>query len=67
MSKDKCKDCGKMIDYHGDVCDADDVRRYVANVKRNARSKLNRVARDETYKSCGLVKVRGAMGGTYWE
>lgn len=23
--------------------------------------------RDEAYKSCGLVKVRGALGGTYWE
>ena len=24
-------------------------------------------ARDEAMRSCGMVKVRGAMGGTYWE
>jgi len=27
----------------------------------------NRKAREEAYKSCGLVKVKGALGGTYWE
>jgi hypothetical protein len=32
-------------------------------VKRNNARK----ARDEAYKSCGMVKVRGALGGTYWE
>lgn len=31
--------------------------------KRN----LARKERDEVMKSCGLVKVRGAEGGTYWE
>ncbi len=31
--------------------------------KRNAARK----ARDEAYRSCGLKKVRGALGGVYWE
>lgn len=31
--------------------------------KRNAARK----ERDEVMRSCGLVKVRGALGGTYWE
>jgi hypothetical protein len=35
--------------------------------KRNAKARENRKARDEAMRSCGLVKVRGALGGTYWE
>lgn len=23
--------------------------------------------RDQAYRDCGMVKVRGALGGTYWE
>ena len=34
---------------------------------RNAKAKANRRAREAAMRSCGLVKVRGAMGGTYWE
>lgn len=30
-------------------------------------AKLRRQARDSAMRDCGLVKVRGAMGGTYWE
>lgn len=39
-------------------------------VKENAaRIKRNRVRREResAMKDCGLVKVRGALGGTYWE
>ena len=35
--------------------------------KRNARAMANRKARDAALRSMGLVKVRGALGGTYWE
>lgn len=35
--------------------------------KKRARARENRKAREEAYASCGLVKVRGALGGTYWE
>ena len=31
------------------------------------RAKINRKARESALKACGLVKVRGALGGTYWE
>jgi alpha-D-ribose 1-methylphosphonate 5-triphosphate synthase subunit PhnG len=31
------------------------------------RRKLNRKAREDALRSCGLVKVRGTLGGTYWE
>lgn len=30
-------------------------------------AKLRRQARDSAMRDCGLVKVRGAMGGAYWE
>jgi len=35
--------------------------------KRAARAKANRETRADVMRSLGLVKVRGAMGGTYWE
>ena len=38
-----------------------------ARCERNERARDNRRGRDEAYRSCGLVKVRGSLGGTYWE
>lgn len=38
-------------------------KKCLANLKR----KLARQYKDEAMKSCGLVKVRGALGGIYWE
>jgi uncharacterized Zn finger protein (UPF0148 family) len=35
--------------------------------RRNARARMNRRARADVMDSLGLKKVRGAMGGTYWE
>ena len=35
--------------------------------RRNARANRNRKAREAILRSCGLVKVRGALGGIYWE
>lgn len=35
--------------------------------EKRKRAAFNKRARDEAYKSCGLVKVKGALGGTYWE
>ena len=32
-----------------------------------AKSSANRKSREQAYKDCGLVKVKGALGGTYWE
>jgi hypothetical protein len=35
--------------------------------KAKARARENRRARDDAYRSLGLKKVKGALGGTYWE
>ena len=39
----------------------------IARMVNNARKNSARSARDEAYRSCGLTKVKGALGGTYWE
>jgi hypothetical protein len=31
------------------------------------RQNANRQSRDSIMRDCGLVKVRGALGGIYWE
>jgi hypothetical protein len=35
--------------------------------KALAKRRAARRANDAALRSCGLVKVRGALGGTYWE
>jgi hypothetical protein len=35
--------------------------------KRRKLAKTRRREREEVYRLCGLKKVRGALGGTYWE
>lgn len=37
-----------------------------ADVKR-LKARIARRERDQVYRDCGLVKVRGALGGTYYE
>ena len=59
-----CEDCGEEIftpdgDGKCQRCDNKD------KVSRKARQ--SRKMRDEAMRSLGLVKVRGALGGTYWE
>ena len=39
----------------------------IARSERNRRARLNRKLKDEALRSLGLVKVRGALGGVYWE
>lgn len=34
---------------------------------RNQRAGMRRKEREAALRACGLVKVRGALGGTYWE
>ena len=45
---------------------ADDVTAARLAVMR-ARKNEARRDRDDVMRSCGLVRVRGAMGGVYWE
>jgi hypothetical protein len=50
-----CTDCQNAID-----CDA-------KNKAKNARRRANAAARRAALESCGLKRVRGALGGIYWE
>jgi hypothetical protein len=64
-----CENCSNEIDSRdGDnLCEscerAEGDKKLLANQKR----RINRRARESALRSCGLVKVRGALGGTYWE
>lgn len=40
-----------------------DAHRHLKNARQNAARK----ARDDAARSVGMVKVRGNLGGTYWE
>lgn len=67
-----CERCGDEIGTRDgeNLCFACDElsedRDRKASAKR-AKARAARRARDEALRSCGLVKVRGSMGGTYWE
>jgi len=60
-----CQTCGEEIYTN----DGDNECRSCEDAGKNerARARQQRKERDELMKSLGLVKVRGAMGGTYWE
>ena len=60
-----CEVCGNEFDGR----DGDNVcsRCEEGSRRKRARAKQNRLAREDVYASLGLVKVRGACGGTYWE
>jgi hypothetical protein len=59
-----CEKCGCEIA----TADGDNLCRDCDEGKRK-RDKRNasRKAREDALRSAGLVKVRGALGGTYWE
>jgi hypothetical protein len=42
---------------------AEVLRLFVQRAKANRARKV----RDQAYRDCGMVKVRGSLGGTYWE
>lgn len=63
-----CERCGEEI---GATRDGDNVCAKCDGLKRGkllaSVAKRQRLDREEAMRSCGLVKVKGAMGGTYWE
>ena len=62
-----CGKCGKEIG-GGDaeiLCQACDEAE--AQGRRITNARANRRAREAALRSLGLVKVRGNLGGTYWE
>ena len=63
-----CKDCKCYPDFGEDLirgrckpCDE------VFRSERNKRARENRKLRESACRAAGLVKVKGALGGTYWE
>lgn len=62
-----CEKCSMEIDTKdGDnLCVDCDERE--ANTARRTRARATRRAREQAMRDCGLVKARGALGGTYWE
>ncbi len=45
----------------------DVIARVLKAVQGRIKSAANRSNMDDVRRSCGLVKVRGALGGIYWE
>lgn len=60
-----CEVCGE------EICTQDGENRCnsceEASNQKKKRATINRKARAQALESLGMVKVRGAMGGTYWE
>ena len=62
-----CEICGE------EICTKDGENRCptceeeVASKAKKTKAKNNRRLHEAALRSCGLVKVRGAMGGVYWE
>ncbi len=59
-----CENCGDEIATR----DGDNLCRTCEDsaAKKKKRAAA-RKAKDDAMRSCGLVKVRGALGGVYWE
>lgn len=58
-----CEKCGVEIDGG----DGDNLCRDCEDGARKAKRRAQRKAREAVMRSLGLVKVKGALGGTYWE
>jgi hypothetical protein len=62
-----CQVCGNEFDGRDGENTCHSCEREEGNKAKRARANANRRARESVLRDCGLVKVRGAMGGTYWE
>ncbi len=58
-----CSGCSTEID----TKDGDNHCKDCKSKAKRQRARANKAAREDALRSLGLVKVRGAMGGTYWE
>lgn len=63
-----CECCGEEIGGEDSVnhCPACEMMEQ-ETTKQRERRKAKRRAREQAMRDCGLVKVRGALGGIYWE
>lgn len=65
-----CSKCGDEICTKDgeNLCPAcDNAEMEGKRAAKKAKAALSRKERESVMRSLGLVKVRGAMGGTYWE
>lgn len=65
-----CEACGDEIstkDGEGLCARCEAMEERGKDPKKAARARRARRSRDAAMRSLGLVKVRGALGGTYWE
>lgn len=62
-----CTNCGVEIGTRDGENLCADCDAAEARGKRRARARARRNEREATLRSLGLTKVRGALGGTYWE
>lgn len=51
----------------GEYPDDETAARVLKAVLRRVEAAKRRRAIADAYESCGMVRVRGALGGTYWE
>ena len=58
-----CETCGDEIATR----DGDNKCAYCKHKTVAIKRKAAKKAREDALRSCGLVKVRGSMGGIYWE
>ena len=49
-----------------DICDSDETAMVIKEVKR-IRHNRARQARHQAYLDCGMIRVKGALGGVYYE
>jgi len=61
-----CESCGDEISTRDGENKCEKCDDSPARAKR-AKARANRRARESVMRSLGLTKVRGAMGGVYWE
>lgn len=62
-----CESCGNEIDTKDGENKCGACEREIRNTRQRARRRANRAAMQAVMESCGLVKVRGALGGIYYE
>jgi hypothetical protein len=72
--KGKCEHCGRGKSFHADsadgqgyACDPAVIKSHARNVKRRAASRERYAATKDAYDSLGMERVRGGLGGTYFE
>lgn len=67
-----CETCGQEIstqDGNNQCLSYEELDLLLQKTKQRCQriAKRNRQSRDQAMRDLGLVKVRGALGGTYWE